>query len=70
MSTTDKICVIRQTLQKMWEFNKDVYIYLFVDFKEAYLILKILSIRASTNNILKEFKFRKTLINLYKWNRD
>lgn len=34
-STTDQIFVIRQTLQKMWEFNKDVYI-LFVDFKKAY----------------------------------
>ncbi|VVC44605.1 Reverse transcriptase domain [Cinara cedri] len=58
-STTDQIFVIRQTLQKMWEFNKDVYI-LFVDFKKAYDSIH----RASLINILREFKFPKTLVNL------
>ncbi|XP_025421560.1 uncharacterized protein LOC112691510 [Sipha flava] len=58
-STTDQIFVIRQTLQKMWEFNKDVYI-LFVDFKKAYDSIH----RASLINILREFKFPKKLVNL------
>lgn len=34
-STTDYIFVIRQTLQKMCEFNKDVHI-LFLDFQKAH----------------------------------
>jgi exonuclease III len=58
-STTDQIFVIRQTLQKMWEFNKDVYI-LFVDFKKAYDSIH----RTSLINILREFKFPKKLVKL------
>ncbi|KAL4084333.1 hypothetical protein QTP88_028157 [Uroleucon formosanum] len=58
-STTDQIFVIRQTLQKMWEFNIDVYI-LFVDFKKAYDSIH----RASLINILREFRFPKRLVNL------
>ncbi|KAE9525900.1 hypothetical protein AGLY_013949 [Aphis glycines] len=58
-STTDQIFVIRQTLQKMWEFNNDEYI-LFVDFKKAYDSIHWTSLI----NILREFKFPKKLVNL------
>lgn len=53
-STTDQIFVIRKTLPKTWDFNKDVYI-LFVDFKKVYDSIH----RASLSNILREFKFPK-----------
>lgn len=54
-STTDQIFVIRQTLQKMWEFNKDEYI-LFVDFKKAYDSIH----PASLINILRNLGFQKS----------
>jgi hypothetical protein len=51
--------VIRQILQKIWEFNKDAYI-LFEDFKKAYDSIH----RASLINIFRDFKFPKKLVNL------
>jgi hypothetical protein len=36
-STTDQIFIIRHILEKMWEFDKDVYT-LFVDFEKAYAL--------------------------------
>jgi len=58
-STTDQIFVIRQILQKSWEYNKDVHI-LFVDFKKAYDSIH----RESLVNILKEFRFPSKIVNL------
>lgn len=47
-SITDQIFVIKQILQKIWEYNKDVHIF-FVDFKKAYYSIH----RESLINILK-----------------
>ncbi|KAL4084186.1 hypothetical protein QTP88_028016 [Uroleucon formosanum] len=58
-STTDQIFVIRQILQKGWEYNKDVHI-LFVDFKKAYDSIH----RESLINILKEFRFPSKIVSL------
>ncbi|KAF0753170.1 ribosome biogenesis protein TSR3 isoform X1 [Aphis craccivora] len=58
-STTDQIFVIRQILQKSWEYNKDVHI-LFVDFKKAYDSIH----RESLVNILKGFRFPSKIVNL------
>ncbi|VVC40817.1 Reverse transcriptase domain [Cinara cedri] len=59
-STTDQIFIIRQVLQKMWEFDK-VYT-LFVDFEKAYDSIH----RPTLFNILKEFNMPRKLINLIK----
>jgi sorting nexin-29 len=53
-STTDQIFIIKQVLQKMWEYDKKVYT-LFVDFKKAYDSIH----RPSLFNILKELNFPK-----------
>lgn len=55
----DQIFVIRQIIQKCLEYNKDVHI-LFINFKKAYDSIY----RESFINILKEFKFLKTMVNL------
>ena len=58
-ATTDQIFIIRQALEKYWEFNKNSY-HLFVDFKQAYDSVH----RPSLWNILKFFHIPEKLINL------
>lgn len=48
---------IKETFQKMWKYNKEVYTR-FVDFKKTYDSIH----RPSLFNILKEFNFPKKLI--------
>ena len=57
-ATTDQIFIIRQALEKYWEFNKNSY-HLFVDFKQAYDSVH----RPSLWNILKFFHIPEKLIN-------
>ena len=64
-STIDQIFILRQLLQKMWEYDRDVHM-LFVDFKKAYDSIH----RESLINILKEFEMPQKLINLIKMNID
>jgi len=58
-STTDQIFVLRQIFQKIWEFDKEIYI-LFIDFRKAYDSIH----RNSLINIMREFNFPQKLIKL------
>lgn len=54
----DQIFILRQLFQKIWLFDKEIYV-LFIDFKKAYN-----SIHRNPNliNCLKEFKLPQKLI--------
>jgi hypothetical protein len=58
-SMIDQIFILRQLLQKTWEYNKNVHI-LFIDFKKAYNSIH----RASLIKTLEEFGLSRKLINL------
>ena len=58
-STADQIFILRQVLEKYWEFDKTSY-HVFVDFKQAYDSVH----RPSLWNILKFFQIPSKLINL------
>jgi len=60
-STTDQIFIVRQLLQKTWEFNKEMHIF-FVNFQKAYDSLH----RENLISTLAEFHFPHKLINLIK----
>lgn len=62
-SNTDQIFILKQTFQKMWEFNREVHI-LFIDFKKAYDCIH----RESLLNVLRQLKSSQKLINLIKVN--
>jgi len=59
--TTDLIFIVRQLIQKTWEFNKEMHI-LFVDFQKAYDSIQ----REGLINTLAELNFPHKLINLIK----
>ena len=58
-STVDQIFILRQALEKYWEYNKSSY-HVFVDFKQAYDSIH----RPSLWNILKYFQIPAKLIRL------
>ena len=58
-STSDQIFILRQALEKYWEYNKTSY-HIFVDFRQAYDSVH----RASLWNILKSFHIPAKLIRL------
>jgi len=60
-STTDLIFIVRQLIQKTWEFNKEMHI-LFVDFQKAYDSIH----REGLIITLAELNFPHKLINLIK----
>jgi|UniRef100_A0A2S2QQY3 hypothetical protein len=59
--TNYQIFIVRQLLQKTWEFNKEMRI-LFIDFQKAYDSLH----RKSLISTLVEFHFPHKLINMIK----
>ena len=67
-STVDHIFSIRQTLEKKWEYNKDVC-QLFIEFEKAYDSIK----RGSLCDILIKFVVKKcSYINqdMFRWNSE
>lgn len=60
-STIDQIFILRQLLQKTWEYNKSIHM-LFTDYKKAYTRNSI--DRASLIRTLEEFEMLRKLINL------
>lgn len=62
-STTGQIFILKQILQKMWEFDKELHV-LFIDFKKANDCIH----RESLLNILKLFKLPQKLINFIRTN--
>lgn len=60
-STVDQIFTIRQSLEKFWEFNRDVH-HLFVDFRQAYDSI----LRVKLWDAMAEIGIPKKLINITK----
>jgi hypothetical protein len=60
-STTDQIFMLRQIIEKTYEFNVDIH-QLFIDYKQAYDSIN----RQQMCKIMKEFGIPEKLINLVK----
>jgi sorting nexin-29 len=60
-STTDQIFMLRQIIEKTYEFNVDIHL-LFIDYKQAYDSIN----RQQMCKIMKEFGIPEKLINLVK----